>query len=213
LVKIPVANLSKSIANLPAPERFRLRQYLDLVRVLWTEPLFRGLLPGVVRGLFAKRPKNAHHDDSIRNLVERRFGRHMADNFVSAIAHGLFAGDISKLSARALFPGLWALDTKLSEPWGLVKAIYHPKSIFTAEKWVTGEKRMLDTIRRGPAGDLEKRRFASGSVFSFKGGVSTFPDRLAEAIKQMPNVQIKLSTPISSITPNPDKVHIHVSHS
>ena len=60
------------------------------------------------------KPQRPGHlqDESVGSFLTRRFGSALADNVVSAIFHGIYAGDIYKLSARAIVPSLWATEIR-----------------------------------------------------------------------------------------------------
>lgn len=45
-------------------------------------------------------------DESLETLLVRRFGKQTVDHFLSAVMTGIFAGDLSKLSAQACMPAL-----------------------------------------------------------------------------------------------------------
>ncbi|KAF2114066.1 hypothetical protein BDV96DRAFT_495457 [Lophiotrema nucula] len=198
LVPIPVANLSKSIVNIPAPDRLTLHRTWALLKLLGTEPVFQGLLSGICRGLFAHRPEEHEEDDSIGGLLTRRFGKSAADNLGSAVIHGLFAGDLYKLSARALMPGLWALDGRLP---------FRFDADMPIEPWRASENSWLQTIRKGPAGELERRLFLDASLFSFANGVAQLTERLAETIHCMKNVDVVKDVAVTSISRTGNGIH------
>lgn len=198
LVTIPVANLSKSVAHIPAPDRLNVFRIWSLLRTLWTELLFKGLLPGLIHGLFIKRPDHASNDDSIYNVLQRRFGKRVTENLCSAIIHGLYAGDMRKLSARSLCPGLWTVDSRSSILNYFISWLGKRKTVVPVEKWSEGETVMLQRLRTGQVAGLEKR-FQQGTVFSFKGGIGCLTDRLAEEVKSMTNVSIRMNARIESL--------------
>jgi hypothetical protein len=80
-----------------------------------TEPVFSGLALG---GMFEfRRPQRktwphysdpAVDDESVASFLERRLGGpDVGNNMVSAVLHGIYAGDINQLSARSLLPKFW----------------------------------------------------------------------------------------------------------
>ncbi len=101
----------------PAIERFR--QYVWYENApravsrsplgLFLSPLFRkadslSLVLGVLsRGRFAPRAD----DESVEQFFSRILGRHAVKALLEPALQGIFGGDISKLSARSLFPLLW----------------------------------------------------------------------------------------------------------
>lgn len=210
LVTIPVANALKSIAYMPAPDKLKARRLWMLLRVLWTEPLFKGLFVGLLRSIFKKRPKHATNDDSVYNLLERRFGKRVTDNLCSAIIHGLFAGDMRKLSARALLPGLWEIENRLSAPNGMYNLFSNRKSKVSAEPWAKNEAKMLQDLRLGELKEFERNKFKDVSVFNFRGGVGHLTSTITAAVRRMDNVSIKPESKIASIRENGRKVSLQV---
>lgn len=57
-------------------------------------------------------PETPAEDESIEDFVARRFGRQAAERLASPLLGGIYAGDVSKLSIRATFPQLLALEQK-----------------------------------------------------------------------------------------------------
>ncbi|KAG0331290.1 oxygen-dependent protoporphyrinogen oxidase [Podila humilis] len=49
-------------------------------------------------------------DESIQDFVTRRFGKGLSDDLISAMVHGIYAGDVSKLSVRAALGMLYHLE-------------------------------------------------------------------------------------------------------
>ncbi|MBU0716694.1 MAG: protoporphyrinogen oxidase [Planctomycetes bacterium] len=64
---------------------------------------------GLIAGLIAS-PRAGDEEETIEQVAVRRFGRDVADTFISSIVSGIFAGDIRKLSLRACFPGIAEVD-------------------------------------------------------------------------------------------------------
>ena len=56
--------------------------------------------------------KKAEKEETVQEFAERRFGREVLKNFIQPFLNGLFAGDVQKLSADAVFPKLKELENK-----------------------------------------------------------------------------------------------------
>ena len=68
---------------------------------------------GVTRMLaepFVPRRHESSEDESVWSFAARRFGRQVADRMVRPMALGIFAGDARRLSLRAAFPRMAALE-------------------------------------------------------------------------------------------------------
>lgn len=163
---------------------------LQNLSTLWYEPLFKGAIGAALRELTVDgRPKGLE-DESIGSFISRRFGPGLADNVVSAIFHGIYAGDIYKLSARSILAGLWQLESKfacvmlplLSQRFGE----FNPITL-----------RDLDIVRnfqqQPPMSDkLEKVK--GSSVFTFQNGIGELADQIEAKLLENPNVEIRRET-------------------
>ena len=73
-----------------------------------THPLIAPKLPRAGLDLFKGSTKQ--EDESIQDFVTRRFGKGFSDDLISAMVHGIYAGDVSKLSVRSTFGMLYHLE-------------------------------------------------------------------------------------------------------
>ncbi|MGI9645468.1 MAG: protoporphyrinogen/coproporphyrinogen oxidase [Ilumatobacteraceae bacterium] len=58
------------------------------------------------------RPRRDHADESLRKFLERRFGPEVGRLGATLMAHGVFAADPDRLSARAAFPAFVELEDR-----------------------------------------------------------------------------------------------------
>ena len=56
--------------------------------------------------------KKEEREESVEDFISRRFGREVLKNLVQPYLNGVFAGDVKKLSASAVFPKLKELEEK-----------------------------------------------------------------------------------------------------
>ncbi len=56
--------------------------------------------------------KKEEKEETVQEFAERRFGREVLKNFIQPYLNGLFAGDVQKLSASAVFSTLKGLENK-----------------------------------------------------------------------------------------------------
>ncbi|KAF9956672.1 hypothetical protein BGZ65_002519 [Modicella reniformis] len=73
-----------------------------------THPLLAAKLPRA--GLDLIKGGSGQEDESIESFVNRRFGKGFSDDLISAMVHGIYAGDLSKLSVRSTFGILYHLE-------------------------------------------------------------------------------------------------------
>jgi oxygen-dependent protoporphyrinogen oxidase len=115
-------------------------------------------------------------DESVHGFAARRIGRQAADVLVQAMVSGVFAGDAKRLSLRATFPKMWAMETA-------------HRSLFRAMK----ARKKSGASKGGPAGP-------GGTLTSFAGGmtdlVTALTDRLGE--------RVGLDTPVDGIVRDGD---------
>lgn len=123
--------------------------------------------------------------DWLRHIT---MGRAVADNMASAMVHGIYGGDIDKLSARSVFDRLY---------WNYYLA---PKARQDGSIMPAYERHVLD----GLSGDKSIRKLAlqpKGSLLHFgQGGMETLTTALAHALQEQPNVNIRLDSPVRSIS-------------
>lgn len=151
-------------------------------------------------------------DESVGDFIKRRFGPAIADNLVSALFHGIYAGDIYSMSVRTCLPTLWYLETRdpdgngvISEQADLVlrgnqllsfqnirfmALTPHLKELTHAEYFECGD--LLDWGKRS-------------AVSTFASGVGVIAARLRQVLAQHPNVTIKMSAEVSSLRFDRDK--------
>ena len=98
------------------------------------------------------KPKNDDSDESLQEFGYRRVGKEMTDVFLDAMVAGIYASTPAKISAPAAFP----LVVKLEKEYG---------SLF-----------------KGMMAKKKKEAGPGGVLMSFKGGVSSFVDRLSKAL-------------------------------
>lgn len=153
-------------------------------------------MKGVFRGLFAepfrKRRSSDLHDESVGSFLTRRFNKNLADNLASAALHGIYAGDVDKLSAKSLFPGLWRGEKVHGS---LARSLFRGRN----------EEPLDDQLVRS---DLHQdnldfcARMGNASVYTFKKGIETLSLALARELKANPNVTIKTEYSVKGISFN-----------
>lgn len=115
-------------------------------------------LPGKMRLLKEPFVGKAAQEESIAEFVVRRLGREFLDYAINPFVAGIFAGSPEKLSVRAAFPKLYALEEKYG---GLIRG------------QIAGAR---DRKKRG---EVAKDR---AQMFSFKSGMQTLPKALGKAL-------------------------------
>jgi protoporphyrinogen/coproporphyrinogen III oxidase len=227
LVSLPAFNTS--IVPVPAPPTLGLRR---LARYAWlaaTEPLFSNLVSGVIRDVITARRPEGLKDDSIGQFVTRRWGPDIANNFISAITHGLYAGDIDNLSMKALMPRMWRLEEQAEQTrkdlgpllglGGVLRAMMFANDSQKARGQPTWMQRQSSTSQGylkpfgaslGLYEDLQKR-LCHASVFSFRDGIESLTRALYESLQRLPNVRIRKNERVVRINSETLEIQTEVS--
>jgi oxygen-dependent protoporphyrinogen oxidase len=83
-------------------------------------------------------------DESIRAFISRRFSSMVADRIVSAMVSGIYAGDISELSARACFGRLWHMERKYGS---IIRGLWSTRNDKTDVDAQRIQRELLDPTR------------------------------------------------------------------
>lgn len=167
---------------------------LGMLQALCTEEIFKGIGAALLKEAFVpKRPDN-YDDESVGAFLARRFGSALPDNIASAGLHGIYAGDIYKLSAKSLMPSIWHME---SVSGSLIKHL--------ASTLVSGMKTVnttdFDVMRKAKEITSQSMRdkVKNASVYTFHGGLVTMANALESKLRAHPNVQFKLGEPVNAI--------------
>jgi len=154
-------------------------------------PLPSGPLSFLATPLFSARAKlrllaepfhtRARHEESVAQFVSRRLGREFLDWVVDPFVSGVYAGDPARLSVRAAFPRLHALEAEYG-------------SLFLGA---------LARALRGRAGGAQPR----GRLISFRRGMQT----LARAVASALGSAVRLDTPVTALERAGDEWRAHTA--
>ena len=168
---------------------------LQNVSAFATESIFRGLLRGAIKDLTTvRRPENLQ-DETVAGFITRRFDGRIADNILSAIVHGIYAGDINCLSMKTLFPSLWDFE-RMQPPRALGLAPGATWPLFFGRYAGTtqiaqGDLPLFNELDARIKQSETLQNTASSSVYTFKRGIGTLAEALEIRLGAMSNVRIK----------------------
>lgn len=160
-----------------------------------SESIFKGTVSGALTELTKPRRDVSLKDESIGSFLSRRFGSALADNVASAVFHGIYAGDIYKLSARTILAGLWETERRhISVIAGMLQAPFGGEvPVATTDLEVVKEfnkqPRMTETLEA----------VKKSSVFTFKGGLGELADRIEAKLLNNPKVDVQKRTVAKSL--------------
>ncbi|GEQ67012.1 hypothetical protein JCM33374_g675 [Metschnikowia sp. JCM 33374] len=157
----------------------------------------QGLVPSILREPFRK-PSKIDADESIRSFISRRFGSpQLADNVLSAVMHGIYSGDVDKLSVQATLPRLVKLE---QEHGSIVRAMV---SKMVSKKVVPETNPILEKYEQkiSPGANLQEvaTRLKKYPIMRLHNGLQTFPLALAEHLKSQPNVNLNFGYKVSEL--------------
>ncbi|KAI9824856.1 MAG: oxygen-dependent protoporphyrinogen oxidase [Thelocarpon impressellum] len=179
---------------------------LDMLGALFSEPVFEGAVWGFMGETFRPARPREVEDESVGAFISRRVGPAVADNIVSAVFHGIYAGDVYQLSASSLLPLQWLYEGRAGS--------------ITAGFWTLGKgvQRLFERRDADIIWEYESRGGASGvpgimdaSVFSFKRGIGTISEALEKALRGARNVSIKTQTAVKGIGPDPSSGGVSIT--
>ncbi|CUS21910.1 LAQU0S04e03620g1_1 [Lachancea quebecensis] len=158
-----------------------------------SSPLGKGFGSGLLGEAFRKGPSHKQSDETAHNFISRRFGNeHVSNNIFSALFHGIYAGDIKKISAKRTLGAMVELEQKQGS---LVKGMIK-KSLSklggVSEPQLPGSLREYGILMdRDADGLLELHsRLKKLPMLGLQNGLETFPKALAIALENTPNVRI-----------------------
>ena len=162
------------------------------------EPLFRGLVSGAFKEIFTRKGAQKFEDESIGSFISRHFGPQVVDNIVSAVLHGVYAGDVYNLSMRSLQPAIWhTADRYGSVVLGAVEmaaGAAMPVSVDDAD-WISMRRYTVSQVP--PALTSESAR--KSSVFTLKEGIGSIVTSLVRSLTSNENVRLVSGTPVHQI--------------
>ncbi|KAI9053818.1 hypothetical protein LZ554_002766 [Drepanopeziza brunnea f. sp. 'monogermtubi'] len=167
----------------------------DMAWRLLTEPVFKGLAWGALWEFNVECRPLELEDESVGDFLTRRLGsENPGNNIVSAVLHGIYAGDIYQLSVKSLLPLQWAM-----EGW---------KGSLSKAMLAKGRERLELVSRR----DIDLRcdvmpkinvsmldALKTASVYSFKEGIGSLSEALVKSLKANPNVDFKLGAGVTAV--------------
>jgi protoporphyrinogen/coproporphyrinogen III oxidase len=122
-----------------------------------------------------------------------------AGTLASAMMHGIYGGDIDKLSARCVLDRVY---------WGW----YLPNPGLSARPMPVAEQALLDTL--GQDKQIQKMALEPRSVLVDFGdkGMESLPQALSAALREQPNVTIETGEAVQDVVYNKANQQVHVRY-
>lgn len=176
----------------------------DFYSMMWniiTEPVFKGVVTSLweynrpQRATWSQYNNPVVDDESVASFLQRRTGGpNIGDNIVSAVFHGIYAGDINQLSARSLMPQLW-YDEALHGSYTEAMVKRFSEQCLTQpfnDAILQGE---LSTKLSQPLKDVMK----DASVYTFKQGIGALSKALEKSLRANRNVEFKMGHAVKAV--------------
>jgi oxygen-dependent protoporphyrinogen oxidase len=180
---------------------------------LWRSGIMAGAFGMIKEPMQSKRPDGLT-DETVGSFLARRVDERIANNLVSAVFHGIYAGDIWNLSAKTLLSMAWQLEGRYGSALGgffkMQNEDPRPMQFTLAHPYdVEAARAMNDEF------DLEDgfvKELKEASTFTFKNGLQQLYHALAKAVEKTGNVEIRTESPVLSTKPlEGDKVGVEVT--
>ncbi|KAI9873779.1 MAG: oxygen-dependent protoporphyrinogen oxidase [Pleopsidium flavum] len=191
------------LVRMPGPGAHLLQNLYTLL----TEPIFRGIPSGI--GWEFSKPQRPIElrDESVGSFISRRFNPILANNVVSAVLHGIYAGDVWKLSVKSLQPVLWFWE---GIHGSITNALWHDFSSQT-KPMLEQDAKLVAELTEKPLVSAKLKGMRDTSVYTFKRGIGELGDRLEAKLKETKNVNIKRETAITGISYDAESGGIKIS--
>ncbi|CUM67547.1 uncharacterized protein PRCAT00005247001 [Priceomyces carsonii] len=194
--------------NSVSNRKFLLGQDKDLIEVphsfkSFVEFIKSGILSGIpkaiVRESFNRTKLKANEDESIESFFERHFKtKVLNDRVLSAIIHGIYAGDTSKLSIRSIFPRLVNMEKENGSIIAyMIKKLFQkkapaaplPQSLIDYERYISKEADLDGLIKK----------LSNYPMIRLREGLESLVTALSGYIAKQENIDVKYDTNISEI--------------
>jgi oxygen-dependent protoporphyrinogen oxidase len=166
-----------------------------MIWTVLTEPLFTGAFRAMLEVTRDPRAPNIE-DESIASFLNRRFGGpQIGDNIVSAVMHGIYAGDIYQLSAKSLFRRLWDFEQQHGSLMEGAASGWNDSLVKAKRERDAGLSKEVS-----PKTDVSLReRMKGASVYTFKEGIGQLATGLEASLRTNPNVEFKTGDKVTAI--------------
>ncbi|KAF1979562.1 Protoporphyrinogen oxidase [Bimuria novae-zelandiae CBS 107.79] len=179
---------------------------------LWSSGLLAGIPNVLLEPTRACRPSTLR-DESIGSFIERRFDKRLANNLASAVMHGIYAGDVWKLSARTLISQAWQIEGFGGNIYrGLSKLLENPSSPVRQALFHPHDLAMYKAIEREV--DLDEtfaEHLAGSAMFTFENGMAELISTLKSKLENHGHVEFKFGSRVQDYKlaeTNPQEVEV-----
>lgn len=184
------------LVRMPSPGQ----DFFDIAWSILSEPVFKGILPSMAFEYGRPRRPGSFDDESVGSFLRRRLGSSaVGDNIVSAVLHGIYAGDLNQLSIKSLLPNAWYGEGK----YGSLTATIWRNATQRSTPMIYRDAMLLQEMT-APSSVLTTMlpRMQSTSVYSFKKGISQLSDTIVERLTNNPNITVRKNHNVETVAFN-----------
>lgn len=166
----------------------------ELMASLVAEPIYKGAWKAPIYDIFGDARDESLRDESVSSFFNRRFrSPDITNNIISAVIHGIYAGDIDRLSVKSLFRSLWEIER--NEGSLLLGSIMRERE----QKQNPHDSPVSGSANIIPPSLVPLTKNAR--AFSFRQGISTLSEALERFLraKAHPTVEFKMNKRVSRV--------------
>lgn len=169
--------------------------------ILLAKFLVNDTTDGAIQGILTepfRRKTISSDDESIESFVLRRLGSpKVANNIISAIMHGIYSGDVAKLSVKSTMPSLATLE---AEYGSVIKAAFKKAFAANAPKQLNPWLREYEEVA-SPDADFDgmSAKLKSFPILRLRSGLQAFPRALAQHLAKDEKVTLRFNTKITEL--------------
>lgn len=164
---------------------------------LWKEPVFQGLFSGLLNEIWARPRPDSLTDESVGSFFARRASSKIVDNLISAVLHGIYAGDVYQLGMRSIMPQLWNAERH----YGSILVGFQQSGHITRLNefdWST-LRDLEEDLETNSATTKRLQEVEKSSVFTFRKGLGELSDRLEAQLSKNSMVKIRRETLVTDL--------------
>lgn len=179
------------------------------LRTIRQEPVYKGVFKTVWKSIWngPRDPKYRFQDESVAEFTSRVATQDIADNLVSAILHGIYAGDIDRLSAMTLAGHV--RDKNFGNEGFILANLRDANRTHYLDPYMAFEsvthKRPLDY------GSKLRELIRDSIAISLKNGIAQLADGLAAALRKSKKVNLLTNSEVTAIGQDPMSSDLTVS--
>lgn len=170
------------------------------------DPIGRNLPIGLINEFFQPVKKDLSKEETVEEFFDRRFNHDISINLVSPLIHGIYAGDISKLSINSIFPKLIKYEI---EDKSIIRSIFksfrknNDQKNNKMDNYEIKDEILLKykSIFKNSKLNFKKSKILLKNfpMISLKNGLQTLPNSIYNELINNSNIEFKLNTKISKL--------------